>query len=171
MNGKLLAIGLAMISIIAGGWMYYLQVYHFYEPVSAETISLTAVASGEPEEIIVDGIEAIDADSSPIRFRACFTTPMSHGLLSEGYELYDGAIPLTAPGWFDCFDATEIGVALEDGTALAFLGEKNIAYGVDRIVAIHEDGRGFVWHQLNDCGQKAYDGSPVGETCPPRESE
>ncbi len=160
-----------MISIIAGAWMYYLQVYHFYEPVQAETISLTSVASNEAEEIIVDDIQAIDAESSPIRFRACFTTPMSHGLLTEAYVLYEEAVPLTAPGWFDCFDADALGEALEDGTALAFLGEKNIEYGVDRIVVIHEDGRGFAWHQLNNCGRKAYDGSPVGEACPPRGSQ
>ena len=40
---------------------------------------------------------------------------------------------------------------------------------VDRVVAITEDGRGYVWHELNDCGAKAYDGSPTGEACPPRE--
>ena len=45
--------------------------------------------------------------------------------------------------------------------------QKNVHYGVDRIVAITDDGRGFVWHELNDCGEKAYDGTVVGEECPP----
>ena len=29
-------------------------------------------------------------------------------------------MPLTAPGWFDCFDADAIGEALDRGEALAF---------------------------------------------------
>ena len=59
-----------------------------------------------------------------------------------------------------------IAAELDAGTALTFLGGKNVAYGVDRIVAITEDGRGYVWHELNDCGEKAYDGTVVGEECP-----
>ena len=82
---------------------------------------------------------------------------------------FEKAEPRNAPGWFDCFDAEAIGAELEAGTALTFLSQKNFAYGVDRVVAITEDGRGYVWHELNDCGAKAYDGSPTGEACPPRE--
>ena len=61
--------------------------------------------------------------------------------------------------------------ALRAGTALPFLGQKNVAFGVDRVVAITEDGRGYVWHELNDCGEKAYDGTIVGEECPGREDQ
>lgn len=171
MSGKLVGVAIMIVAVVAGAWMYYLQVYHFYEEVAQpDAVALTSVATGTPEEIIADDITAIDADSSPIRYRACFTTPMSHALLTETYELADGAIPLTAPDWFDCFDATEIGDALASGDALAFLGEENIEYGVDRIVAIFDDGRGYIWQQLNDCGQKAYDGSPVGPECPARDT-
>ena len=56
---------------------------------------------------------------------------------------------------------------MEAGTALTFLSQKNIHYGVDRVVAITSDGRGYAWHELNDCGEKAYDGTVVGEECPP----
>jgi len=170
MSGKLVGIGIMILAVIAGAWMYYLQVYAFYEEVAQpDAVALTSITSGAPEEIIADAITAIDATSSPIRYRACFSTPMSHSMLTETYELAAGAIPLTAPEWFDCFDATEIGDALQSGQALAFVGQENIEYGVDRIVAIFEDGRGYIWQQLNDCGQKAYDGSPVGPECPPRE--
>ncbi len=156
-----------MVAIITAISLYYLQVYHFYEePRTGDKVALVSVSTGAVEEIIADDVTSIDATSSPIRYRACFTTPMSHSLLSETYEMVDGAIPLVAPDWFDCFDATEIGEALETGAALAFLGEENYEYGVDRIVAIHEDGRGFVWHQLNDCGRKRYDGTPTGPECP-----
>lgn len=170
MNGKVVAIVLALSAAIAGGAMYYLQVYGFYTEVQAEPgrdVSLTLL-DGVAEPILYDNFRAIDADSSPIRYRACFTTTMSHPMLTETYRLVEDAEPRVAPGWFDCFDAEAIAGELAVGTALAFMGQKNVHYGVDRIVAITEDGRGYVWHELNDCGEKAYDGTVVGEECPPR---
>lgn len=170
MNGKVVAIVLGLSAAVAGGAMYYLQVYGFYTEVQADPgqdVSLTLLGGGA-EPILYDSFQAIDADSSPIRYRACFTTTMSHALLSETYVPADTAEPRVAPGWFSCFDAEAIAAELEAGTALAFLGLKNVSYGVDRIVAITEDGRGYVWHELNDCGQKAYDGTVVGEECPAR---
>ena len=71
------------------------------------------------------------ADSSPLRFRGCFTTLLNHSLATETYELATDAAPLTAPGWFDCFDATAIGADLESGAALPFVSEVNVANGVD----------------------------------------
>jgi hypothetical protein len=116
--------------------------------------------------VLYDGFTAIDANSSPIRYRACFTTPMSHALLSETYEIYEQAEPLTAPEWFDCYDAQAIGKALEEGRALAFLGQRDVTYGVDRVVAITEDGHGYVWHQINRCGEVVFDGQPAPDDCP-----
>ncbi|MBT5821102.1 MAG: histidine kinase [Rhodobacteraceae bacterium] len=169
--GQFLAGFTVFSALLAGGAMYYLQVYAFYEEVSAqgEDIRIVSLMSGEPESILFENFQAIDGSSSPIRYRACFTTEMSHALLTETYVAFEKAEPRNAPGWFDCFDAEAIGAELEAGTALTFLSQKNFAYGVDRVVAITEDGRGYVWHELNDCGAKAYDGSPTGEACPPRE--
>lgn len=171
MTGKILA-GLVVVSaIVAAAAMYYLQVYAFYDPVNApdDGVYMTTYAGSE-ERIIAKDFQGIDADSSPIRYRACFTTPHSIAMLSETFEIYDTAEPLTAPGWFDCFDAEEIADELHAGQAVAFLGKKNIAYGVDRVIAVNSDGQAFAWHQLNNCGEKSYDGSAVGEECPPRES-
>ncbi len=89
-------------------------------------------------------------------------------MLTETYVIYDDAVPLNAPGWFDCFDAAEIGAALENGEALAFLGTENISYGIDRIVAVLPDGRGFAWHEINTCGKLAFDGEDLPATCPPK---
>jgi len=167
--GKILGGSIVVMAILAGGLLYYQQIYAYYEPVKAtgtDDVQMTSLVSGAPEPVLYDNFEAIDADSSPIRYRACFTTTMSHAMLSETYEPYEGAEPLVAPGWFDCFDAMEVGNALEEGRALAFLGEKNIQYGIDRIVAITEDGRGYVWHQINDCGEVVFDGEPAPENCP-----
>jgi hypothetical protein len=169
--GQFLAGFTVLSALLAGGAMYYLQVYAFYEEIAAtgDDVHLVSFVSGEPEPILYENFQAIDADSSPIRYRACFTTDMSHSLLSETYVPFEKAEPRNAPVWFDCFDADAIGAELEAGTALTFLSQKNIAYGVDRVVAITEDGRGYIWHELNDCGAKAYDGSPTGESCPPRD--
>ena len=169
--GQFLAGFTVLSALLAGGAMYYLQVYAFYDEVTptGEDVKLVSLVSGESEAILFENFEAIDADSSPIRYRACFDTQMSHALLSETYVPVEKAEPRNAPSWFTCFDAVAIGAELQAGTALTFLAQKNIAYGVDRVVAITEDGRGYIWHELNDCGAKAYDGSPTGEACPPRD--
>ena len=60
--------------------------------------------------------------------------------LSAAFVAVEDIEPRNAPGWFDCFDTGALAAALEDGTARAYLGGKNVAYGVDRIVAITEDG-------------------------------
>ena len=128
---------------------------------------MVSLSSGAPEPISADRFEGIDAESSPIRYRACFETSLSLATATETYVLLEDVTPRNAPNWFDCFDAAALGAALDAGTALPFLSQKNVHYGVDRIVAITEDGRGYIWHELNDCGAKAYDGTITGEECPP----
>lgn len=170
MTGKIIGIGILAIAAVAGLAMYYLQVYHFYDrvtPTGTDDVQLTARATGEAEPVRYADFEAIDATSSPIRYRACFTTELSLAKLSESYEPYEAAEPLTAPGWFGCFDAEAIGAALKDGTAQAFLGQRDVQYGIDRVVAIGADGRGFAWHQINPCGEVVFDGKPAPEDCPP----
>jgi len=167
--GKFLTILILTAAIVGGGAMYYLQVYHFYDEVPSipgTDVEMTSLIHGGVEPILYDDFEGIDSDSSPIRYRACFTTTLSHATLTDTYVAYDDAVPLTAPAWFDCFNAEELGAALEDGKALAFLGTENIQYGIDRIVAVHEDGRGFVWHQINHCGEIVFDGNRAPDDCP-----
>lgn len=168
MNGKIIGIVILLSAALAGGALYYLQIYGFYEAVYEEEVQLVSVVTDQPEAILFENFQAIDADSSPIRYRACFTTTLSIPFLTESYVLVDDATPRNAPGWFDCFDAEAIAAELAAGTALTFLGQKNIDFGVDRIVAITDDGRGYIWHELNDCGEKAYDGTIIGEECPAR---
>lgn len=151
MNGKIIGTFIVMTALVAGAAVYWLQLYAFYDDVSQKAqLRMTNVVTGAPEMVIYDSFQGIDANSSPLRFRGCFTTTMSLAMLTETYEIYDDATPLTAPGWFDCFDASLIGNALETGEAIAFLGERNIQNGVDRVVAIFPDGRGYAWHQLNE---------------------
>ncbi len=149
--GKIVGVFIVLISLGAGIAVYYLQEYAYYHEAAftpGTEILLTPIESDSPEPILAEGITGIDADSSPLRFRACFRTPLSHGMLTETYRAYEGATPLNAPSWFDCFDATEIGAALENGEALAFLSQSNIAPDVDRVVAVFAEGRAFAWHQF-----------------------
>ena len=169
MTGKLLGILIVATALIFGAVVYYFQVFYYYDRVDPTGIEVAlALPGGGQEQIPFENFEAIDAISSPIRFRACFTTEADLGDLTERFESYPGAEPRNAPFWFSCFDAENIGEMIEDGRAQVFLGEGNIEFGVDRVTAITDDGRGYTWHELNDCGQKAYDGTPLGDHCPPR---
>ena len=169
MNGRIAVVAIGATALIAGLAMYWLQVYAFYTPVNAEDVGevqLTSLATGLPEPVMFENYEGIDATSSPIRYRACFDLTNSQAMLTETYVTYEGAEPLVAPGWFDCFDAEAIGAALETGEAIAFLGTENIEYGIDRVVAVMPDGRAFSWHQINPCGAVVFDGDPAPEGCP-----
>ena len=156
MNGKIAAGSIVVVAALVGGAVWYLQNYAFYIPVKftpGAEIVLTPITSDQPEPIVVKDVQGIDSDSSPLRYRACFTTQMTLATLTEGYKVYDGATPLYAPNWFTCFDAEKIGAAILTGQAVAFLGQKNIVPNqdnveIDRVIAVFPDGRAFAWNQL-----------------------
>ena len=167
---RAIIVGILAMALIAGIALYYLQVYAYYTEVAApagDEITLVSLTSGSPEPIPFDNFQGIDSDSSPIRYRACFDTVMSQATLTEVYQTYPEAVPLVAPGWFDCFDAEAIGTALESGEAIAFLGQKDVTWGIDRVIAVLPDGRAFAWNQINACGEVVFNGSPAPEGCPP----
>lgn len=168
--GKLAAGAIVVTALVAGIAMYWLQVYAYYEDVVFEPgneIRLVPVASDMPEAILAENVTGIDADSSPLRFRACFTTPLSQAMLTETYRLYENPEPTIGPSWFSCYDAQTIGAALEAGEALAFLSEPLADYGMDRVVAVFPDGRAFAWHQINECGKAHYERRDLPAGCPP----
>ena len=168
MNGRTVGLILLASGALAGAGLYYTQVYAFYDAIEAdvEDVQLTALVSNLGEPVPHENFKGIDADSSPLRYRACYDIGMSLAALTETYVLYDKAVPLEAPGWFNCYDADEVGAALESGDALAFLGEANVVYGIDRVVAVFRDGRARAWHQINHCGEEVFDGRPAPEGCP-----
>ena len=171
MTGKILGLGILGAALIFGAVVWYAQVYYYYVDIPAEEaqVALTPLDGGAPEPIATTGFDGIDASSSPIRYRACFDTDLTLAELDARYEGYEGAAPRNAPFWFTCFDSDSIGEQIADGRARVFTGHRNIEFGIDRVVAITEDGRGYVWEEVNDCGDKAYDGTPLGEDCPPRD--
>ena len=170
MTGKFLAGFIVLCGLLGGTAMYYLQVYAFYNEVLANGTSdvvLVEKTTGNSIPIVYSNFKGIDAQSSPIRYRACFTTQIALDKLQKKFVEIDDAVPLHAPRWFDCFDAEEIGAAIETGEAISFLALKDVIYGIDRVATILPDGRGYAWNYINHCGEKAFDGKRLPPDCPP----
>lgn len=164
MTARIAVLFILVSALVAGVAMYYLQVYAFYRELPPQTQVTVTRSDGIEVPMEVSGFRGIDADSSPIRYRACFD------VASVPLDLtpYPQAEPLTTPGWFDCYDAPAIGAALADGSARAYLGQANVVWGGDRVIALMPDGRGFAWNQINACGREVFDGRPAPEGCPPQ---
>lgn len=141
---------LILTALLAGIAMYYLQVYGFYEDVDeltgAQAIMVTR-ADGTTQPVAVSGFRAIDAQSSPIRYRACFT--LDPATVADAAP-YPGATPLNGPGWFQCYSSKALTADLESGAARAVLGQTEIRPDVDRVLIVYPDGRAFAWHQFNE---------------------
>ncbi len=150
--GKIAVAAIVLATCAAGAGVWYAQVYGFYEvldPAGPDAdIRATAAADGAPVALPVADFQGIDANSSPLRWRACFrlTEPPLPGSLAP----YAGATPLNGPGWFDCYDAGQITADLASGKAVAVLGTAEIRQDTDRVLAIYPDGRAYGWHQYND---------------------
>lgn len=151
MTGRIAAIAIVLSAAITAVAVWYLQVFGFYDRVEDAEISVMTEAG--PRTLKTEEFQGIDADSSPLRFRGCFALAEDQAPILANATPAADPVPLVAPGWFDCFDAEAIGTALERGEGAALLGTRNIRDGVDRIVALFPDGRGYVWHQLNETYQ------------------
>ncbi|MTH62655.1 DUF6446 family protein [Paracoccus shanxieyensis] len=147
MDGRIPAIAILATAIAAGGGMWYAQEYGFYDRIDPSTVHLTVMRNGAPVALSIDAVQAIDAGSSPIRWRACFQLLEP---LPDGAEPFPDATPLVPPNWFSCFDAGRIQADLASGAAQAYLSQPEIRPDVDRVIAVYPDGRAFGWHQFND---------------------
>ncbi len=167
-GGKFAAGGIVLAAALAGFGIWYTQSYAYHVPApSQDAITLTTLLA-ETESLPVTSFDAIRSESSPLGYRACFTLETPPLGFTETYDRPAEISPTIAPNWFDCYDARQIGEDARAREAIVLMGTKNIAYGIDRIIALYADGTGFAWHQLNNCGRKSYDGSAIGEECPPR---
>lgn len=167
-SGKWLVLAIVGVTAVFGAAQWYFQTAAFYEPVTAAGAALqVTLTDGTTAPLEVVEFDGIDADTSPLRLRACFRLTDA-GLDAVANAMpYPDAAPLIAPGWFDCFDAPTIGAAIETGEATAILSAKDYVYGVDRVIAVLPDGRGFAWPQLNPCGEAAFSSDPLPADCPP----
>jgi hypothetical protein len=146
--GRWLVVTIVAVTALFAAAQWWFQTRAYYVPAEAANVAV-ALADGGTEDLPVTGFTGIDADTSPLRYRGCFRVDVDLEDLAARAVTYDDPTPLIAPGWFDCFDATAIGAALEAGQARAFLSQTEIRPGADRVVAIYPDGRGFAWHQWN----------------------
>ena len=168
MTGRIVAIFLVAAGVLAGAAVWYLQVHAFYDRLPAQAgFPLTPPGAAAPVMVPLTEFEGIDSDSSPIRYRACFTLTGT----GQPFTHYPDPTPLNAPGWFSCFDAAALGAALDAGAAEAVLSEANISYGIDRVAVLFPDGRGYAWTQLNRCGAAHFEGHPLPPGCPPPPTE
>ncbi|MEM8791252.1 MAG: DUF6446 family protein [Pseudomonadota bacterium] len=142
MSGRLVMGGLILFSALFGAALWYFQVYAFY----VEENGLTSI-SAAGEDLTVTDYRGIAASSSPLKLRACFQTAWT----AEGKEIDPGdPVPLTAPHWFECFDAERISRDLQAGKATSIRAARNEPDGVDRYIALYPDGQAFMWRQLNE---------------------
>ncbi|MEM7671328.1 MAG: DUF6446 family protein [Pseudomonadota bacterium] len=142
MSGRLLMSGLVLFCVIFGAALWYFQIYAYYERING----VTNITAGQGE-LAVSGYDGIEAATSPLKLRACFTLADEFNPEASGRET---ATPLTAPHWFTCFDAEQIARDIQSGAATAVLAARNESDGVDRYLAVYPDGRGFMWRQLNE---------------------
>ncbi|MEM8849748.1 MAG: DUF6446 family protein [Pseudomonadota bacterium] len=158
---------MALSALAAGAGLWFTATRAFYAPIDGP-VTLTLLTDDILVTLPATNVEAIASTSSPLGFRACFTHGVDIAAPDLAPQPHPDPAPTIAPAWFDCFDAPAIGALLSSGEAQAFTAYENAQYGTDRVVALTPDGRGWAWHQLNDCGDRAYDGTPVGEACPDR---
>ncbi|MBL4806032.1 MAG: histidine kinase [Rhodobacteraceae bacterium] len=142
MNGKIISGGIVAITAVFGVSLYYSQYYGYYQEVSG----LTSIAV-EGREIAVSDYVGIDADSSGLKLRGCFTVDPT---AFDGVAPPANPTPLTPPKWFECFDPVALEADLESGLAVAYMAAENEKDGIDRVVAVYPDGRAYQWRQLNE---------------------
>jgi len=158
MRGKHLMRGLIVFCLIFGAALWYYQTRAYYEKVDG-----LAEVSAYGDLFPVSNYTSIDAPTSPLKLRACFTVDWDY-FPSDEYQLV--AEPLVAPRWFECFDAEQITVDILNGDATAILAAENEIYGFSRYIAQYEDGRAFMWRQINECGEASFAGDDLPEECP-----
>ncbi len=159
---------LALAAILAGAGVWYAQTRAYYRQSLIDTLAVAPADESRGRVLLSAQGTAIDSESSPLRFRACLElSPADAARLRAVAKPATNAMPLVAPRWFSCFDAARLAADLAAGQADAWLVEENFRYGFDRLLALYPDGRAYMWHQINSCGQAFFDGRPLPEGCPP----
>lgn len=154
MNGKIFVSGLLIIAAIVGISIYYLQVYGFYDDIDPQSglgDLIVTTDQGQSRALVASDFQGIDSTSSPLRYRSCFKLSADQAV---DLVPFDAPTPLIGPKWFKCFSAGDLDADLSNGAAQAYLAQKDIAPGIDRVIAIYPDGTAFAWHQLNETAEE-----------------
>jgi len=162
MNGKVIVSGMLLTAVVAGVGLWYSIEQAYYLEVTGVT-EVTAYGDAFP----VSEYQGIDADTSPLKMRACFKVDWDYFPTDE-YK--DKATPLRAPRFFKCFDAGQMTDDLQSGAATAILADENHPYGFDTYITQYPDGRAFMWRQINKCGDAQFGGNDLPAGCPDPDS-
>jgi hypothetical protein len=163
MSSRVFISAFGAFCVIFGVALWYYQTRAFY----TETTDVTEIII-QGQTLPVVNYTGIDADTSPLKLRACFR--IRDGVAPDALALFPlapEATPLVAPSWFDCFDASAMTRGIAEGPLRAIIAAHDEPWGFDRIVATWPDGRGYMWRQANACGEAQYSGDPLPERCPP----
>lgn len=158
MKGSVLMGGTLLIAATAGLGLWYTSERAYYYEVT-DVSEVMAYGDAFP----VSDYQGIDADTSPLKMRACFKVDWDYW---PSDEFKDVAEPLVAPKWFDCFNAKSIANDLAAGVASAILSNENNPFGFDTYIAQYPDGRAFMWRQINECGAAKFAGDELPAGCP-----
>lgn len=142
-SGKVLAGGMVAFAAVFGVGMWYAQVYAYYEEVT--DISEVTVGS---ETFAVRDYNGINAPTSPLKMRGCFTLEDPKAAITAGLRAED-AVPIKPPHWFTCFDTEQIQTDIESGAATPIMAGLDEGDGADLYMAIYPDGRAYRWRQPN----------------------
>lgn len=149
--------GMLLFTALFGAGLWYSTNYAYYQ----KDTGVTEVAAFG-QNLPVSQYQSIDANTSPLKMRACFTANWDVSAYSA-YRVDAG--PLIAPTWFDCFNAGQIAKDIAAGSAIVLRAEKNQPYGFDRYIALYPDGRAFMWRLINLCGDAKFSGEELPEGC------
>jgi len=146
--GRWIVAAIIGITAIFAAVMWYTQTRAWYGTIDSADLVVTT-PTGEILPLFESAFQGIDAETSPLRFRACFTLDEAAMATIAQAATHPDPEPLVAPAWFDCFDARTLSEAIEASEARPVMSMHEIARGVDRVLAVFPDGRGYAWHQLN----------------------
>ncbi len=134
-------IGLLVFTAVFAAALVWFQFFAFYQRTTLDTLTV----AGQP--VAVANYEGLDAATSPLKRRGCFTADPAAFAAAEPAP---DATPLLAPFWFGCFDAEALSTDLAAGLATAYRLGADDPDGFDLMVALYPDGRGYLWRQLNE---------------------
>ena len=141
MSGKITVITILGTSLFFGIIFFYFQSYAYYQEFSG-----VVKIEVQNRKIDVENYLGIKAKTSALKMRSCFVVKPS---AFRNLSLAENPQPLKAPFWFDCFNSKDLQQAIDDKRAKAYLAKENEADGIDRLVVIFPNGRGYEWRQLN----------------------
>lgn len=144
-SGTAIGIGFAVIAVVAGAAIYYLQGFAYYSRVDG----LSAVSIGG-RDFAVTEYQGLDNKSLPLRLRGCFRLADPQAALEAGTPDPEAA-PFEAPFWFDCWDVERLARDLRSGAAKAVIAEQETQgddFRTERIVAIYPDGAAYQWRRI-----------------------